>query len=82
MNPNSIKKIYFNVENSHYEYVRISLSLKNAPKKFMRLMDTILRDLQGNICELYVINIIIFSTNLEDFIKKNPGHSLRVSGPD
>lgn len=69
MHPDSISKTAFTVENGHYEYVRMPFGLKNAPATFMRVMDSVLRDLQGKSCLLYVDDVIVYSTNLEEHIK-------------
>ena len=39
VNKDSIGKTAFTVENGHYEYVRMSFGLKNAPATFQHLMD-------------------------------------------
>lgn len=69
MHPNSIEKTAFNVENGHYEYLRMPFGLKNAPATFQRVMDHVLRDLQHKVCLVYMDDIIIFSTTLEEHIK-------------
>ena len=43
--------------------------LKNAPVTFQRVLDNILCDLQGKVCLVYMDDIIIFSTSLEEHIK-------------
>jgi hypothetical protein len=68
MNPNSIEKTAFSVENGHYEYTRMPFGLKNAPSTFQRLMDNVLRELQNKICLVYVDDIVIFSTSLEEHL--------------
>lgn len=61
-----ISKTAFNVENGHYEYVRMPFGLKNAPATFQRVMDNVLRGLQGEICLVYMDDIIVFSTSLQE----------------
>lgn len=65
----SISKTAFSVENGHYEYCRMPFGLKNAPSTFQRCMDDVLRDLQNQICLVYMDDIIIFSSTLEEHIK-------------
>lgn len=48
--PDDIPKTAFSVENGHFEFVRMPFGLKNAPSTFQRIMDNVLRDLQGKIC--------------------------------
>lgn len=66
MDPQDIKKTAFTIESGHYEYVRMPFGLKNAPSTFQRVMDNILRELQGKICLVYLDDIIIFSTSLQE----------------
>ena len=65
----SIEKTAFNVNNGHYEYLRMPFGLKNAPSTFQRVMDEILKDLQNKICMVYMDDIIIFSTGLQEHIQ-------------
>lgn len=68
MEEKSIEKTAFNVEHGHFEYVRMPFGLKNAPATFQRVMDHILRGLQNKICLVYMDDIIIFSTSLQEHI--------------
>lgn len=68
MSEESIPKTAFNVENGHFEYVRMPFGLKNAPATFQRVMDYVLRDVQNKICLVYMDDIIIFSTSLQEHI--------------
>ena len=68
MDEGSIEKTAFNVENGHYEYVRMPFGLKNAPATFQRVMDRVLGELQNKVCLVYMDDIIIFSTSLEEHI--------------
>lgn len=40
--------------------------LKNAPSTFQRVMDNILRGLQNEICLVYLDDIVIFGTSLQE----------------
>lgn len=42
MDPEDVHKTAFNVENGHYEFLRIPMGLKNSPSTFQRVMDNIL----------------------------------------
>lgn len=64
-----IPKTAFTVDNGHYEYIRMPFGLKNAPSTFQRVMDNVLRDLQGKICLCYMDDIIVFSTSLQEHIE-------------
>lgn len=66
MNPDDIPKTAFNVENGHFEFLRMPMGLKNSPSTFQRVMDNILRGLQNVICLVYLDDIIVFSTSLQE----------------
>lgn len=68
MHPDDIEKTAFTVENGHYEYRRMPFGLKNAPSTFQRAMEKILRGLINEICVVYMDDIIIFSTSLQEHI--------------
>lgn len=68
MDPDSIDKTAFNVENGHYEYLRMPFGLKNAPATFQRVVDRVLKNEIGKICLIYMDDIIIFSTSLQEHI--------------
>lgn len=68
MHPDSIPKTAFSVEHGHYEFVRMPFGLKNAPATFQRVMDDVLKGLQNKICLVYMDDIIIFSTSLQEHI--------------
>jgi len=69
MEETSIGKTAFNVENGHYEYLRMPFGLKNAPSTFQRVMDEVLKDVQNKICMVFMDDIIVFSSGLEEHIK-------------
>lgn len=66
VDPKDIQKTAFRVEQGHYEYVRMPFGLKNAPATFQRVMDNVLRELIGKVCLVYMDDIIIFSTSLQE----------------
>lgn len=66
MNPADVPKTAFNVENGHFEFVRMPMGLKNSPSTFQRVMDNVLKGLQNKICLVYLDDIIIFSTSLQE----------------
>lgn len=67
MDTNDVPKTAFTVENGHYEFLRMSFGLKNAPATFQRTMDNILR---GIPCLVYVDDIIVFSVSLQEHLEK------------
>lgn len=68
VNPNDVQKTAFSTEGGHYEYRRMPFGLKNAPATFQRVMDNVLRGLQHESCLVYLDDIIIFSTSLDEHI--------------
>lgn len=68
MDPKDISKTAFNVEHGHFEYLRMPMGLKNSPSTFQRVMDNVLRELQNTICLVYLDDIIVFSTSLQEHI--------------
>lgn len=65
---NDIKKTAFSTENGHFEFLRMPFGLKNAPATFQRLMNSVLAEFIGKICFVYLDDIIIFSTSLDEHI--------------
>jgi len=56
---NSIKTA-FSTSNGHYEYKKMSFGLKNTLATFQCLMDNVLMSLHGNICFVYLDDIICY----------------------
>lgn len=46
----------------------LPMGLKNSPSTFQRVMDNVLRGLQNVICLVYLDDIIVFSTSLQEHI--------------
>lgn len=66
MSPADIPKTAFTVEHGHFEFLRMPMGLKNSPSTFQRVMDNVLRDLQNTICLVYLDDVIVFSTSLQE----------------
>lgn len=69
INPKDIPKTAFNIDHGKFEFVRMPFGLKNAPATFQRLMDSVLRKHLGIRCFVYMDDIIIFSSSLDEHIK-------------
>jgi hypothetical protein len=63
-------KTAFSTEFGHYEFSTMPFGLRTAPAIFQRAMDNILRGLQGTQCLVYLDDIIIFSSTLEEHVTK------------
>jgi len=68
MDQKSIPKTAFSTKHGHYEYTRIPFGLKNARATFLRCMNNLLEDLIYKDCLVYLDDIIIYSTSLEEHI--------------
>lgn len=64
------QKTAFSTQNGHFEFLRMPFGLKTAPATFQRTMDNVLRGLQGLHCMVYLDDIIIFSSSLDEHIQK------------
>lgn len=64
-----VHKTAFSVENGHYEFLRMPFGLKTAPATFQRLMNNVLHDYINKICLVYLDDIIIFSTSLQEHME-------------
>jgi len=50
----------FTVPSGHYEFNRLTLDLSNSPANFQRLTDTILKNLVGAECSVFIDDVIVF----------------------
>lgn len=66
MHPDSISKTAFNTDKGHFEFTRMPFGLKNAPATFQRLMNYVLKDYINKICLVYLDDIIILGTSLQE----------------
>lgn len=70
LDPLDIPKTAFSTDTGHYEFKRMPFGLKNAPSTFQRVMNNMLRGLQNETCLVYLDDIIIFSTSLQEHIER------------
>lgn len=69
MDTKSQEKTAFSTDKGHFEFSRMPFGLKNAPATFQRAMNSVLSGLIGNICHVYLDDIIVVGQNLENHIK-------------
>lgn len=69
VDPKDVPKTAFQVDHGLYEYLRMPFGLKNAPATFQRVMDHVLRGLIGKCCLIYMDDIIVFSTSLQEHLE-------------
>lgn len=72
VDPEDQPKTAFSTPNGHYEYQRMPFGLKNAPATFQRLMDLVLSGLQGVELFVYLDDIVVYSSSLQQH-----GHQVR-----
>ena len=70
IDPEDAHKTAFAELYGHCEYTRMGMGLRNAPATFQGLMDLVLSGLQGVELYVYLDDIIVFATNLEEHGKK------------
>lgn len=63
-------KTAFTTQAGHYEFKRMPFGLKTAPATFQRAMDSVLRGLQGIHCLVYLDDIIVYSSSLQEHVDK------------
>ena len=61
MDPRDSHKTAFSTAYGHYEYVRMTFGLKNAPPTFQRFFDEIFKDLQGKMMYTFIDDIVVFA---------------------
>lgn len=68
IHPDDTHKTAFSTGTGHYEFTRMPFGLKNAPASFQRMMNEVLHDYDYNICVVYLDDILVFSTSLQEHI--------------
>ena len=66
----SIPKTAFSTERDHFEWVRMPFGLKNAPATFQRLLNNVLRGINGEMALVYLDDILVFSVSLQEHIDR------------
>jgi len=70
MNEKDKNKTAFSTPYGHYEFNRMSFGLKNAPAIFQRLMNAVLVGMQGIRWLVYLDDIVIYGSSLQEHNKR------------
>lgn len=70
VNPRDINKTAFICHRGSYRFPRMPFGMCNAPATFQRLMDTVLKNLNFEICLAYIDDIIVFSHDLSSHMER------------
>lgn len=62
----TLPKPPFQTPEGHYEFLRMPFGLTGAPSTFQRLMDRVLCGLQGVELFVYMDDIVVFASTLEE----------------
>ncbi len=68
MEEDSIQKTAFVTSAGLFEFLHLPFGLKNSVASFQRLMETVLRDLKGMCCLVYIDDVVVYSKNEEEHI--------------
>jgi hypothetical protein len=70
MEPNDREITAFKANGRLYEWLRMPMGVKNAAPTFQRMVNNILLGLQGEICFIYVDDLILYANDLKDHNEK------------
>ena len=70
MDPRDAHKTAFSTPHGHYEYVKMTFRLKNAPPTFQRFIDETFKNLQGKILFTFINDIVVFADFSEEHEEK------------
>ena len=70
LDPHDREKTAFVTHQGLYEFNVMPFGLCNAPSTFQRLMEFVLTGLQWSICLIYLDDVIIFSKDFDDHLRR------------
>jgi hypothetical protein len=70
VNPRDVNKTAFICHRGSFRFPRMPFGACNAPATFQRLMDTVLRNLNFEICLAYLDDVILFSHDLPSHMER------------
>ncbi|KAI2645969.1 Transposon Tf2-6 polyprotein [Labeo rohita] len=66
-------KTAFNTPRGHFEYLVMPFGLSNSPAVFQALVNDVLRDMVDNFIYVYLDDILIFSSSLQEHVQHSEG---------
>ena len=60
----------FTVPSGHCEFNRLPFGLSNSPANFQRIMDTVLKNLVGTECFVFIDDVIVLSSSAEEHARR------------
>ncbi|KAL4113894.1 hypothetical protein QTP88_017450 [Uroleucon formosanum] len=70
LHPDDREKTGFSTDQGHFEFQRMCFGLKGAPATFQRLMNQVLTGLNGINAFVYLDDVIVIGTSLEDHLNQ------------
>lgn len=68
--PEDQEKTAFTTEGGHFEYKKMAFGLGGAPATFQRLMERLLGKLKGAGCFVYLDDVVVYSSTLEEHLQR------------
>jgi len=63
-------KTAFSTPSGHYHFQRLPYGLSNSPASFQRLMDVVLRNLTGELCYVFIDDVLVFADTNEEHARR------------
>lgn len=78
MDPDSIQKTAFATCHGLFEFLSLPFGLKNAAASFQRLMETVLENIKGKFCFVYIDDIVVYSQTEQQHLEHLRGVFARL----
>jgi hypothetical protein len=64
--PEDKMKTAFSTPSGHYHFQRLTYGLSKSPASFQRLMNLVLMNLTGELCFVFIDNMLLFADTIEE----------------